>query len=617
MPHEDQNCTKSPSSTRKGMPHKRPRKRLSCEPCRISKLRCDRQQPCSACRRRERESACSFRRSRDRVINTTTISEDESASHVYGSSACLLPPENAVTTANTADDSRHPAPPTIQRPATNTHSVPASGRDDCSAGREIDPLASFAFGPERPTSELLDPLPSESVREFLISRYFTYQAPLFHILHGPTFQQQYEEFSQDPTQASLSWLALLFTLCSLGVQTLETSDSVLRECQPTWSEADTCDRLSLYRHFRSAALACLSEARFMIRYDLNTLEALLIMTYGICHSEGVDRPWIFLGIAFNMGVVLRCNANNSNHNFTEQQRRWRCWAGIRTLYTYQGILFRDVDPSFLLSVNSPMPAEVNDSDIRVNALQEASTYPNSMSVMKFKLRLFELSTQICSCLSNSSTFDVAAMKHYDALIRAEQQQWTSAFLPSGRPSFFDTAEYAYWCILETYAYQLYLLVHRPFYHSQSPHFLPSSRKIYAESCIALLETYEKLCELPTLRPYRWLVNGMTSFNALQGVVALAACLLDAPGQDGTTAPDRVVFDAAVLRIKSLRKSSPVCERAHSAIQAIQTQISTQGSDEGHVSSRGRDASVDWLDMNSIDWAFWENSIEDSRRGAQR
>ncbi|KAF5528863.1 hypothetical protein FMEXI_14497 [Fusarium mexicanum] len=630
MPGEPRNCTRKPSSTRKGVPHKRPRKRLSCEPCRVSKLRCDRLQPCSACSRRECESACTFGRSRDTVTNNTLT--EESVSPVCDPSAFPPPSLEPVTAANAADEGHHDTTSTFRQSSGNASRVhspraeplsslaswdavlerPTSGRDDSAAGREIDPFASFAFGPKRPKTELLDLLPSKTTREFLISRYFTYQAPLFHILHGPTFQQQYAEFNRDPAQASLSWLALLFTLCSLAAQTLDARDPVLRECQPSWSDADPCNPISLSRHLRGAALACLSEARFMVRYDLNTLEAVLIMTYGICHSEGVDRAWVFLGVGLNMGIVLRCNANHLNQNFVEQQRRWRCWAGIRMLYTYQGILFRDVDLSFLLTLPSPMPAEVDDSDIHVDTLQKPMTYPNSMSLMKFKLRLFELSTQVCSRLSNSSTFDETAMNHFDTLIGAEQQQWASAFLPSGYPSFFDTAGFAYWCILETYAYQLYLLIHRPFYHSQSPQFLPSSRKRYAKSSVAMLETFEKLCELPTLRPYRWLVNGMTSFNALQGVVALAACLIDKHGQEGTTASHEAVFDAAVLRIKSLQKTSPVCERAYPTIQAIQIQISTLSTNEDYISPRQWDSRTDWLDLNLIDWngqTFWENSTD--------
>ncbi|EWZ90824.1 hypothetical protein NW765_016030 [Fusarium oxysporum] len=625
------------SSTRRGIPHKRPRKRLSCEPCRISKLRCDRQQPCSACKRRECESTCTFRRSRDITANNIVIPENVSASPVRDSSACL-PPEPAVTApavataaANTAHHGPSSIPSTFHGPLSGIPSPhgeplssiaswdavlerPAIGRDNCTPGVRADPFVSFIFGSKVPTSELLATLPSKTTREFLISRYFTYQAPLFHVLHGPTFQQQYTEFTRDSAHTSLSWLALLFVICSLAVQTLGDGDPVLRDYQSSGPGADACDPLFVSRHLRSAALACLSQASFMVRYNLNTLEALLIMSYGICHSEGVDRAWAFLGVALNIGIALRCNADRPDRNFIEQQRCWRCWAGVRLLYTYQGILFRDVDPSFLLSFPSPMPAEVNDSDIHSDTVQEPSSYPTGMSLMKFKLRLFELSTRICSILSGSSIFDESAMNHYGALIATEQQQWASVFLPSGSPSLLDTAGYAYWCILETYAHQLYLLIHRPFYHSQSPQYLVSSRKRYAASSLALLDIYEKLCELPTLRPWRWLVNGMTSFNALQGVVALAACMMDKPGQGDDTASHRAIFSAAVQRIESLQRSSPVCERAYPAIQAIQTQIFMMADEEGHASSQEWDLSADWLDLNSISWGFWDNIVDDFNYG---
>uniref|UniRef100_A0A0B7KH32 Xylanolytic transcriptional activator regulatory domain-containing protein n=2 Tax=Bionectria ochroleuca TaxID=29856 RepID=A0A0B7KH32_BIOOC len=491
---------------------------------------------------------------------------------------------------------------------------PALGRDNYAFGLDTDPFASFAFGPKVPKSELLGLLPLKTTREFLFSRYFTYQAPLFHVLHEPTFEQQYAEFTHGSTEPSLPWLALIFVISSLAVQTLGDGDPILRECQPSGSEFDACDPQSLSRHLRKAAIACLSEARFMVRYNLTTLEALLIMIYGICHSEGVDRAWVFLGVALNMGIALRCNANHLNQNRIEQQRRWRCWAGIRLLYTYQGILFHDVDPSFLLAFPSLVPTDEYDFGINGETIRESSTCPSSVSIMKFKLRLFELSTWIGSSLSSSSCFDEATMHRYEALIATEQEQWNSLFLPSGSPSFGDTASYAYWCILETYAHQLYLLIHRPFYHSQSPKFLPSSRENYAKASIALLDIYEKMCELPILRPYRWLVNGMTSFNALQGMIALAACMIDKPGQVDSIASHRVIFDAAVQRIESLHKSSPVCERAFPAIQAIKAQISALIDDECHTPSREWDPNADWLDLNSNDWTFWENFIDDTRQG---
>lgn len=90
-----------------------------------------------------------------------------------------------------------------------------------------------------------------------------------------------------------------------------------------------------------------------------------------------------------------------------------------------------------------------------------------------------------------------------------------------------------------------------------------------QSSKALLDVKRQICELPTLRPYRWLVDGVTSFNALQSAVALAACIMDRPGRVDTSSSDRVVFDDAVRRIEELQKFSPICARAFPALHKLQ------------------------------------------------
>ena len=446
---------------------------------------------------------------------------------------------------------------------------PAPGQSESAPGPANALLAPFSFGRTVPMSELLAMLPSSTLCEYLISRYFIFQAPLFHVIHGPAFQKQYTEFTRTSAPPSLSWLALLFVVCSSAVLTLGAGDPILNDYQSHNTNIRASDPMLLSRQLRSTALTCLSEAQFMVRYDLNTLEALLVMIYGICHSEGADRGWVFLGAALNMGMALRCNVDTPGLDQVKKERRWRCWAGIRMLHTYQGLLFNDVDMSFLLNISGPIPADMNDWDSHSDTRQEASGRPSSMSLMRFKLRLFELSTRICSRISDISAFDEHAMNHYDALIAREQQQWDAVFLVDGSPSLLDTESHAHWCILQTYAHQLYLLIHRPFYHSQSPLFLASSREKYLQSSKALLDVHRQIYELPTLRPYRWLVNGLTSFNALQSAVALAACIMDRPGWVDTLNSDRVVFDDAIRRIEELQKSSPVCARAFPALQNLQ------------------------------------------------
>lgn len=564
---------KKSSSSPKGVPHKRPRKRLNCEPCRNAKLRCNRQQPCAACKRRECEVDCVFQAPGEalattplRPLRTTPLGSPHYLHQHHLSTSRTTPCQDT--------ESRHGEQ---QQPLSTTASLdavlerPAFGQDEVASGLETTLSTPFAFGPKVPMSELLGMLPSATLREYLITRYFAYQDPLFRILHGPSFQKQYTSFTRDPAQTSLSWLALLFVVCSSAVLTLDAGDPIMKEYTSINPEIHTYEPMHLSRHFRSTALTCLAQAGFMVRYDLNTLEALLVMIYGICHSEGVDRGWAYLGVALNLGIALRCNVDSESLDCVEKKRRQQCWAGIRLLHTYQGLLFRDIDTSFLLTKSTAMPGALDDENIHGNEAHQPSTQRSSSSLMYFKIRLFELSTRVCSRLSDTTAFDEAAMNHYNSLIASEQRQWDSAFLVDGSASLLDTASYAYWCILQTYAHQLYLLIHRPFFHSQSSKFLSSSRQTYVQSSVALLDIHQQICELPTLRPYRWLANGMTSFNALQGAVALAACLMDRPGQTETSIPEsqRLSFDAAVQRIELLQKSSPVSARAFPSLRDLQ------------------------------------------------
>lgn len=77
---------------------------------------------------------------------------------------------------------------------------------------------------------------------------------------------------------------------------------------------------------------------------------------------------------------------------------------------------------------------------------------------------------------------------------------------------------------------------------------------------ALLDLHAKFYHLPRLRYYRWLVRGMTSFNALQGAVALTSCILDAT-VDASSAADCEQLDMIVL-LQGLRDSSPICKKAY-------------------------------------------------------
>ncbi|KAI2999373.1 transcriptional regulator family: Fungal Specific TF [Aspergillus niger] len=426
----------------------------------------------------------------------------------------------------------------------------------------------FPLGPCIPKAQLLALLPPADCCDYLVTQYFLRISPVFHVLHGPTFQRQYNSFRDDPLEVQFAWLALLFTICSLTLYTVE-DDPTLSQMWPIEDSSEGF--LAIAARYRQSAMICLSQDRFLSRYSLNTLEALLIMIYGMSHSDGVEHTWVLLGMALNIGIALRCNikAKPPNMGWIDSERRRRCWAGILMLHTYQAILFRDVNISLLLDMGSTMPADLNDEDIHDDAIGQAFSRPTQMSLVMFKLQLFQLSSRICNHLSSPSRHDEGHLMAFDEEIAREQVSWDAAFLIDGKPSLLDSSSFFYWCILQQYAHQLYLLLHRTFCRplSGNPPRVQSQQKCILSGA-ALLEIHRQLYETPRLQPYRWYIYGMTSFCALHGAVALVSCLLmESCAVDPT--PYKAAFNATVERFKVLQSRSSICAKSYSILSYLQ------------------------------------------------
>lgn len=543
-------------------PNRRARKPLSCEPCRHSKLRCDRQLPCGTCLRRGWQDSCKYgtgplrhlsrRRSYLGSSPSVTHQQEQSVQHTESGS-----PESPI-----AEPIHNRWDAVLRRPSVDKNSQSSPPTDTTFA---------LSFGPSKPLEELLGLLPPPPVREYLLSRYFMHLSSLFHILHAQTFQDQYSLFLRDPQNVDLSWLALLFAIFSLTVKATEPSDPGLAELWQTTTQPDDLSFLS--QKYRDASLSALSQDQFLVRHNLSTLEALLILIHTISHSEGAERGWTLLGSALNMGIALRCHVDSFHGKYVDKERRSRCWAGILILHTYQALLFRDIDLSFLLRIKATIPAGLDDNH-RQDSTVLAPFYPlpsnqcSKTSMMMFQIRLFELSNRICSHVSGKDRLHEESLKVLDSAVLDEQQQWDSAYLINGAPSILDTHSYAHWCILQTYAHQLYLLLHRPFHHSRSTQFRPESRAKCIKSSTALLDLHRQFYELPRLQCYRWLVNGTLSCNALHGAVALTSCLLDIP-DDPDFAHYQSMLDSAVLRLEVLQKKSPACANNYPILRNLQ------------------------------------------------
>ncbi|KAI6752435.1 hypothetical protein HG530_013804 [Fusarium avenaceum] len=597
----------SPSTPASGRAQKRrPRKPLSCDPCRHSKLRCDRQLPCNTCLKRGWQDSCAYgsnftgrqRRKRTGLDFVEPVTQPQIQAQTASRETVSSPSRTPEPIQQRWDD-------ILRRPSVDRSPI----RPD-----SPEPTFTLSFGPSVHITELLAMLPPTSVTEYLVARYFGTLSSLFHILHGPTFQNQYLAFLKEPEKTSLSWLALLFAIISLTLKTTETSDAGLAVL---WQDTSFPRDLSvLSQKYRNAAMMALSQDQFLVRHDISTLEALLILVHMISHNEGPEYGWALLGSATNIAMALKCHMDGPVPNCLERQRRRRCWAGILIIHTYQALCFRDIDLTFLLNMKATMPAWVNDSDITENSITDVSSQSpprlTDMTLIKFQVRLFQLSTQICSHISGNDKLNQTILHQFDAAVSKEQTEWDSVYLVNGGRSILNTAGYAHWCTLQTYAHQLYLLLHRPFHSSRSNHFRAESREKCIQSGLALLDIHHQFFELPRLKCYRWLVKGAISCNALHGAVALTSCMLDMPGDSDLTEHISAI-DAAVVRMEALKMKSPACSNVYRVLRCLRSYLSRREPTETvmpeHIEMRFEDwaNNVDWFRPDAIDWGYWDSN----------
>ncbi|KAF2172528.1 hypothetical protein M409DRAFT_63187 [Zasmidium cellare ATCC 36951] len=72
--------------------------------------------------------------------------------------------------------------------------------------------------PPKDKAELLASFPSKADADRLIARYFNAYDPSVHIIHGPSFQKQYDRHWLSPTDTTVIWLGMCFAMMTLALQ---------------------------------------------------------------------------------------------------------------------------------------------------------------------------------------------------------------------------------------------------------------------------------------------------------------------------------------------------------------------------------------------------------------
>ena len=72
--------------------------------------------------------------------------------------------------------------------------------------------------PAKSQEELLASFPVKADADRLIARYFNAYDPSVHIIHGPSFQKQYDAHWLNPSETSVVWMGMCFSMMTLALQ---------------------------------------------------------------------------------------------------------------------------------------------------------------------------------------------------------------------------------------------------------------------------------------------------------------------------------------------------------------------------------------------------------------
>lgn len=208
-----------------------------------------------------------------------------------------------------------------------------------SMGADVGAGPALLFGSTIPPSraEILAQLPSRYMSDILVGRYFNTFDPATHILHGPSFQRQYNQHWADPSKSSIVWVAMLFAMMRLAML------SYGREGDEPPEFRGKCQDLAA--NYRTQMAHCLITADYTKPHNF-IIETLIFHLHAeyTSNRDAETSVWVLVGmiarLAMRMGYHRDAKFFPNLTPFQGEMRR-RVWTFVRSadlLFSFQAAL---------------------------------------------------------------------------------------------------------------------------------------------------------------------------------------------------------------------------------------------------------------------------------------
>ncbi|EXJ88483.1 hypothetical protein A1O1_05413 [Capronia coronata CBS 617.96] len=218
-----------------------------------------------------------------------------------------------------------------------------------SMGTDVGSGPALLFGSTIPPSrpEIFAQIPSRYMCDILIGRYFNTFDPGTHILHGPTFQRQYNQHWADPSKSSIVWVAMLFAMMRLAMLSYGREGD-----EPPEFRGKSQD---LAVNYRTQMAHCLITADYTKPHN-HLIETLIFHLHAeyTSNRDAEASVWVLVGmiarLAMRMGYHRDAKFFPNLSPFQGEMRR-RIWTFVR-----------GADLLFSFQVALPSMIRIGDSD---------------------------------------------------------------------------------------------------------------------------------------------------------------------------------------------------------------------------------------------------------------
>lgn len=400
----------------------------------------------------------------------------------------------------------------------------AAQTDDMNSG------TAFLFGSQKPMSqpELLQRFPPKHTADILVSRYFNTYDPGIHIIHGPTFQKQYDNHWMSPNDTPVIWLGLVFAMTCIALQSYTRAGDEPPEYRGrSWAMANE------YREYTAQCLA----AADITSPITNMLETMILHTYAD-HARSRDTQ---AGMIVSTGIIVRLAMRMGLHRdpgpypgitaFQGETRR-RVWAAIRSmdlLFSAQAGLPPVVRPR---DTNTEIPRNIFDDEL----FEDMSILPPSRPEVEATPTLFLINrTRLMYKLGEAvELIEVLTCASYEEVMKLDSQarELHERISPHLKIRLMDeSARDPSTLIMQRFTLELLFLriicvLHRKFISASrvNPRF-SFSRRACIDASMNMLQhqaTLHRECQPGgRLRNVKWFISSLTTADFL--LAAMIVC----------------------------------------------------------------------------------------------